>query len=64
MGRHTIIESDHLPLEQIFRKNIAETPTHLQKIFFWCLGFEITMFYKPGTKIPLAAAFSKVHQVP
>ena len=31
LGRHTIIESDDSPLEQVFRKNIAETPSRLQK---------------------------------
>ena len=60
LGRHTIIESDHSPLEQIFRKDIAETPSRLQKMILLCLGFEITMVYKPGTKIPVADALSRV----
>ena len=49
-GRHKIIESDHSPIEQIFRKNIAETPSRLQKMILWCLGFDITVVYMPGTK--------------
>ena len=60
LGRHTIIESDHSPLEQIFRNNIAETPSRLQKMILWCLGFDITVVYKPGTKIPVADALSRV----
>ena len=32
MGRHTVVESDHSPLEQIFRKNIAEAPSRLQRM--------------------------------
>ena len=37
LGRHKIIESDNSPLEQIFRKNIPETPSRLQKMILWCL---------------------------
>ena len=59
-GRHTIIESDHSPLEQIFRKNIGETPSRLQKMILWCSGFDITVDYKPGTKIPVTDALSRV----
>ena len=60
LGRQTIIESDHSPLEQIFRKNINETPSRLQKMILWCSGFDITVVYKPGTKISVADALSRV----
>ena len=51
LGCHSIIESDHSPLEQFFRKNIAKTPSRLQRMILWCLGFDIAVVYKPGTKI-------------
>lgn len=60
MGRHTIVESDHSPLEQIFKKNIAEVSTRLQNMILWCLRFDITVVYKPGIKIPVADALSRV----
>ena len=60
MGRHTTIETDHSPLEQIFKKNIADVPTRLQNMILWCLRFDITVKYKPGIKIPVADALSRV----
>ena len=32
MGRHTLLETDHSPLLQIFKKNVAEAPAHLRKM--------------------------------
>ena len=29
LGRHTLVETDHSPLEQIFKKKIAEAPARL-----------------------------------
>ena len=29
MGRHTLVETDHSPLEQIFKKNVADAPAPL-----------------------------------
>ncbi len=60
MGRHTIVESDHSPLQQIFKKNIAEASPRIQKMILWCLRFDITVIYKPGRKIPVADALSRV----
>ena len=31
-GKHSIIESDHKPLESIFKKNILKAPPKLQKM--------------------------------
>lgn len=60
MGRHTVVETDHSPLEQIFKKNIADVPTRLQNMILWCSRFEVTVRYKPGIKIPVADALSRV----
>ena len=59
MGRHTIVESDHSPLQQIF-KNIAEVPQRMQRMILWCLRFDISVIYKPGRSIPVADALSRV----
>ena len=38
MGRQTVVESDHSPLEQIFKKNIADAPARLQRILLRSCG--------------------------
>ena len=60
MGRHTVVETDHSPLEQIFKKNIAEAPARLQRMLLRCLRFDTEVIYKPGIKIPVADALSRV----
>ena len=60
MGRHTLVETDHSPLEQIFKKNVAEAPARLQRMILACLKFDIDVKYKPGIKIPVADALSRV----
>ena len=59
MGCHTAIETDHSPLEHIFKKNIAEVSTQLQHMILWCFRFDITVKYKPGIKIPAAEAYQE-----
>ena len=55
-GRHTL--TDHAPLEQIFKKNIAESPLRLQKMLVKCLRFDKEVQYKKGQLIPLADGLS------
>ena len=60
LGRKVVVETDHSPLEQIFKKNIAEAPARLQRFLLRCLKFDITMKYKPGKAIPVADALSRM----
>ena len=60
MGRHTVVESDHSPLEQIFKKNISDAPTRLQRMLLRCLKYDVEVVYKPGIKVPVADALSRV----
>ena len=60
MGRHTLVETDHSPLEQIFKKNVAEAPARLQRMILACLKYDIDVKYKPGIKVPVADALSRV----
>ena len=60
MGRQTVVESDHSPLEQIFKKNIADAPARLQRILLRCMRFQVQIVYIPGPKIPVADALSRV----
>ena len=59
-GRHTLIETDNAPLEQIFKKNIAESPLRLQRMLVKCLRFDKEVQYKKGQLIPLADGLSRV----
>ena len=38
LGRHTLVETDHSPLEQIFKKNINNVPARLQRLVLRCLN--------------------------
>ena len=59
-GRKVIVETDHSPLEQIFKKNIAEVPARLQRLLLRCMKFDITVRYKAGKSIPVADALPRV----
>ena len=60
LGRKVQVETDHSPLEQIFKKNIAEAPARLQRMLLRCLKFDIDVKYKKGKDIPMADALSRV----
>ena len=59
-GIEVVVETDHSPLEQIFKKNIAEAPARLQRFLLRCLKYDITVKYKPEKTIPVADALSRV----
>ena len=60
LERHTLVETDHSPLEQIFKKNIAEAPARLQRLLRQCLKFDIEVKYRRGENISVADALSRV----
>ena len=60
LGRHTLVETDHSPLEQIFKKNIAEAPARLQRLLPRRMKFDIEIRYRRGETIPVADALSRV----
>lgn len=60
LGRHTLAETDHSPLEQIFKKSIAEAPAGLQRLLLRCMKFDIEAGYRRGESIPVADALSRV----
>lgn len=60
LERHTLVETDHSPLEQIFKKNIAEAPARLQRLLRQCLKFDIEVKYRRGENISVADALSHV----
>ena len=60
LGRSVTVETDHSPLEQIFKKNINEAPSRLQRLLLRCLRFDVHVQYKQGRSIPVADALSQV----
>ena len=60
LGRHVKIETDHAPLEQIFKKSIAESPARLQRLLLRCMKFDVEEQYRPGKSIPVADALSRI----
>ena len=59
-GRSVTVETDHSPLEQIFKKNIKQAPSMLQRLLLRCLRFDVHAQYKQGRSIPVADALSRV----
>ena len=60
LGRNVIVETDHSPLKQLFKKNIIEAPSRLQRLLLRCLRFDVHVQYKQERSIPFADALSRV----
>lgn len=54
------VETDNSPLEQIFKKNINEAPSWLQRLLLRRLRFDVNVQYKQGRSIPVADVLSRV----
>lgn len=54
-----IIESDHKPLEPIFKKPISCTPARLQRILLPLLRYDLVITHVPGKLIPVADCLSR-----
>ena len=48
-GRKTLVESDHKPLEAIFKKGLTSAPKRLQRMMLRLQRFEFEVAYKRGT---------------
>lgn len=53
------IESDHKPLETIFKKSIAEAPPRLQRIMYQILPYNPKIIYKKGSELYIADTLSR-----
>lgn len=58
-GKELTIETDHQPLETIFKKPITNAPMRLQKILWDVLQYSPSVKYIKGTKIPVADTLSR-----
>ncbi|CAB4043685.1 Hypothetical predicted protein, partial [Paramuricea clavata] len=59
-GRHVVIETDHKPLETIFKKNLASAPPRIARMMLRIQKYDVEIKYVPGKDIPLADALSRL----
>ena len=58
-GKNFVIESDHKPLESIFKKPLNDCPPRLQRLRMKLLEYDLTVKYKPGKELHIADALSR-----
>ena len=60
-GRKTLVESDHKPLEAIFKKGLTSAPKRLQRMMLRLQQFEFEVAYKRGTQMYMADTLSRAY---
>lgn len=60
-GRHTIVHSDHKPLESIMKKPLHKAPRRLQGMMLRLQMYDIEVRYQQGKTMALADALSRAH---
>lgn len=58
-GRCVQVESDHKPLETIFKKPLHKAPARLQKMLMRLQKYSLQVTYKPGKDMHIADALSR-----
>ena len=58
-GRKITIETDHKPLESIFKKSLQSSPRRLQKMLLCLQKYDINIVYKRGIELYLADTLSR-----
>ena len=53
------VETDHKPLEAIFKKPIGKTPARLQRMLMSLQPYHINLKFKPGKQLPVADTLSR-----
>ena len=60
-GREVEVETDHKPLEMIFKKPLHATPMRLQKMRLQVQSYSLTVKWKPGDQLYMADALSRAY---
>ena len=58
-GRRVVVETDHKPLESIFKKSLVTAPKRLQRMLMRLQKFDLEVRYKKGTTMYLADTLSR-----
>lgn len=53
-GKDTVVESDHKPLESIFKKSLHQTPVRLQRMLLRLQKYSLQVTYRPGKELHIA----------
>lgn len=60
-GRDVLVQSDHRPLEAIFRKSLHQTTPRLQRMLLRLLRYRLTVQYTPGKHMFVADTLSRAY---
>lgn len=60
-GKEITIESDHKPLESIFKKPLHQAPMRLQRMLLRLQRYNLKVMYKPGKELYIADALSRAY---
>lgn len=61
VGREIVVQSDHKPLQVIFKNPLLSAPKRLQRMLLALQRYSIRLEYVPGSKIYLADLLSRLH---
>ena len=59
-GRPVVVESDHKPLEAIFKKHLSSAPPRIARMMLRIQTYDAQIRYVPGKDIPVADALSRI----
>jgi transposase InsO family protein len=63
-GGETLVQTDHKPLESIFKKTVCETTPRLQRLMLRLHRYDISVEYLKGKENVIADALSRVSPLP
>lgn len=58
-GRSVRVESDHKPLQAIFKKQLHQAPHRLQRILLTLQKYDLTVEYRPGQEMYISDCLSR-----
>lgn len=61
-GRQFTVETDHKPLEYVFKKGLNESPLRLQRLLLNLKMYDFKVVYKPGSQLYIADTLSRASQ--
>ena len=63
-GRHVTVETDHKPLEAIFKKHLSSSPPRIARMMLRIQKYDVEIKYVPGKNVPLADTLSRINPLP
>ena len=58
-SKHVTVETDHKPLEYVFKKPLTAAPPRLQRMMLSLQKYDLTVQYKPGKSLYIADTLSR-----